>query len=452
MRRHIIQRSISIGVAIAGSGATVLGQPRGVTGYEAISIPPLAGDVSTSMVAIDEFGRMVGESRGVFVAGCVWIDGQLVPLPLPPGSESVYVSGISPTSGVLVGYSRVNSVIRGVAWVIGTGIFVLDNLPGGSSACSAATANDLGQMVGSCSFPNRSSLWPRLDSPVDLGTLGGRGLEYALDINELGEIVGTSENGFGVPRPYLWRAGQMIDIGGEPYDVTAYGWGINNLGETVGYAVTRRTAFYWFDGRVIDLPDPYPCGSALSKARAINDGGLIVGEALGQDCFRLVPTIWEREAGFQPHLLGEYMPRQPELDLQQALDINDAGQIAAFGELPNGDGRGYLVTPYLFEMSDPVPGRAGTMNTITITGLLPNQRVLLAYGMCEGAQKIRPTCPGGTLLIRDPRTSPIVLADANGVATITINVPPSARGRTIRLQAIAPFECQISHTVTWTFE
>ncbi len=429
-----------------------LAQPTGVRGYEAMEVPPLSGDSSTSMVAIDEFGRMVGESRGIGARGCVWVNGQLLALPVPPGAESVYVSGISPTTGVLVGYSRINSITHGVAWVIGSGLFVLDNLPGSYSVCSAATSNDSGYLVGSCSFPNRSALWPRLDPPIDLGTLGGRGLEYALDINERGEVVGSSANALSNDRPYLWRNGQMIDIGGEPYDATAYGWGINNFGEAVGYAVTRRTAFYWADGQVVDLPDPYPCGNAISRARDINDGGLIAGEAADGTCAAFRPTVWERGQGFQPHVIAEFMPRHSDLDLRTALDINEAGQIAAFGELPSGEGRGYLITPYLFEMSDPVPGRAGTQNTITITGLAPNQRVHLVWGTREGAQKIHSGCAGGTLLIRDPQALPAVRADANGVATITVNVPLVARGRTVRMQAVAPIECQISHTLTWTFE
>ncbi len=74
------------------------------------------------------------------------------------------------------------------------------------------------------------------------------------------------------------------------------------------------------------------------------------------------------------------------------------------------------------------------------------------WGTHEGAQKIPPGCPSGTLLIRGPQALPAVRADSNGVATIVVNVPPAARGRTARLQAVAPIECQISHTVTWTFE
>ncbi len=341
--------------------------------------------------------------------------------------------------------------------MIGQGSTILRMLPGSEFMyCNGIAVNDAGFIAGACDSPNRSALWPRLDPPIDLGSLGNQfGDEGATDINERGEIVGRSYNAQRVTRPYLWRNGQMIDIGGEPPDAWGFAYGINNLTEVVGYFSNpppgRREAYFWRNGETTVLPEPYPpCG--LRKAREINDAGIIVGEAGDADCNRLYATVWERDDNFHPYLLNDHIPRHSDVTLITADDVNEAGQIAAYGEYTNGAGRGFLVTPYLFEMSDPMPGRAGAANTITITGLEPNQRILLAYGTREGAQRIKPDCPGGTLLIRDPQASPIVRADSNGVATITINVPPSARGRTIRMQAIAPFECQISHTVTWTFE
>lgn len=212
-----------------------------------------------------------------------------------------------------------------------------------------------------------------------------------------------------------------------------------------------RRAFYWFNGERTTLPDIYACGGA-THARAISNIGLIAGQAGAADCGAFHAAVWDRNQGLRGFIVDEFTPRHPDIDLLSAEDINDAGQIASFGEYDDGRERGFLVTPYLFEMSDPVPGRAGTQNIITVNGLQPNQRVHLIWGTREGAQKIRSACPGGTLLIRDPIALPAVRADGSGVATITVNVPLIARGRTVRLQAVAPVECQISHTVTWTFE
>ena len=196
--------------------------------------------------------------------------------------------------------------------------------------------------------------------------------------------------------------------------------------------------------------------SCFVTAKAINNLGLIVGEENMDDRCRNGQehaVAWEDVGqGYIEYDLNDFTPRHADVTLRQADDVNDAGQMAVYGQLANGSGRGFLVTPYLFEMSDPVPGRAGELNTIMVTGLQPDQRVILVWGTREGAQRIKPDCAGGTLLIRDPQSSPIVRADQSGVATITVNVPQAARGRTIRMQALAPFECEISHTVTWTFE
>ncbi|MCC6907656.1 MAG: hypothetical protein IT430_06935 [Phycisphaerales bacterium] len=354
--------------------------------------------------------------------------------------------------GVVVGSADLPSSIwfHPMAWSVTHGIQPLEMLSGTVTGAARAV-NDQpwpgAVMGGYCNVgQDYATLWIGRTVTQIGGARSG-----VSDINNFGHAVGSAYNQFNVPRPTLWRDGQMFDIGGDPPNATGYAYGINDLTEAVGNATTLRTAFYWRDGVTTYLPEPYPpCG--LRKARAINNDGIIVGQAADAACNRIYATVWVRDEHFQPYLLNDHIPRYPGVRLITADDVNDAGQVASYGENIDGDGRGYLVTPYLFEMSDPVPGRAGTENTITVTGLQPDQRLVLVWGTQEGAQKIRPDCPGGTLLIRDPHALPMARADENGIATITMFIPPYARGRTIRLQAIAPFECEISHTVTWTFE
>ncbi len=450
---------VVIAASMVPSARCASAQPTGVTGYEVTSIGILNGHRSSSVEGVDDSGRVASYSRELSgrVHGTVWINGELIAVPPPPGGEGTDVFGISPESGILVGITSVGGMTRAAAWQIGIGSVALVSLPGSQSFCYCSAANDAGWMVGRCSAANRSALWPRLDPPIDLGSLGNQfGNEGANDINAQGEIVGRSSNAQRITRPYLWRNGQMIDIGGEPTNAVGFAYGINDLTEVVGYFSNpppgRREAYFWRNGEITVLPEPYPCGGGLQKAYEINNAGLIVGQAPDAECGQLYGAIWDRDDGFHAYLLNDLIPRHPDVTLITADDVNEAGQIAAYGELVGGQGRGFLVTPYLFEMSDPVPGRAGTQNTVTITGLQPNQRVHLVWGTREGAQKIHSGCPGGTLLIRDPQALPSVRADANGVATINVNVPLIARGRTVRLQAVAPIECQISHTLTWTFE
>jgi len=437
-------------IFVLAAAAPGLAQPTGVTAYEVTSIGVLEGHRVSSAQELDEFARIVGLSGNAPHKTVLWVNGELFTPTVPPGGETGNFAGISPTSGLIVGSSLVNDRSRPAAWRIGGGSTMLPLL-GGSIICYSATANDYGWIVGGCAAADRSALWPRLDAPIDLGSLGNQfGDEGANDINELGEIVGRSSNAQHITRPYLWRNGQMIDIGGEPPNQNGFAYGINDRSEVVGYV---SDAFRWHDGQMTNLPRFRSC---FCTAKAINNLGLIVGQenmddrcANGQEH----AVAWEDVGqGYIEYDLNDFTPRHADVTLRQADDVNDAGQMAVYGQLANGSGRGFLVTPYLFEMSDPAPGIAGQPNTITVSGLQPNQRVLLAYGTREGAQRIKPDCAGGTLLIRDPQTLPAVRADGNGVATITVNVPQAARGRTIRMQALAPFECEISHTVTWTFE
>ncbi len=430
----------------------VMAQPAGVTGYEVTSLGVAPGQTTSNVQGIDDFARVVGKSGSLFSTPFVWINGEMIVIPAPEGYQRPMVNGIG-DGGVVTGRATLleSSVFHPIVWTAQSGTHVLDLLPGMTRGSAHSPDNQpwpLTQIGGYCnSGSDYATMWRGTEAMQMGGPRSSLG-----PINALGHAVGVAQNQQGVSRPTLWRDGQMIDVGGEPLDAAGGASDINHFDEVVAH-LEGVGPFRWFNGERTELPS---LGQCSSSAFAINSGGLIAGEsnpdprcANGQEH----AVVWEpRGVDFVLFNLNDWIPRHPGLRLASSKDLNDAGQMAVFGEYDDGRERGFLVTPYLFEMSDPVPGRAGTMNTITVAGLQPNQRVLLAYGTHEGAQKIRPSCPGGTLIIRDPRALPAVRADANGVATITLNVPLAARGRTVRLQAVAPIECEISHTLTWTFE
>lgn len=449
MKQRHLMAAMAAGAAWLGS-VSASAQPLGVRGYELIEIRPLPGHSTTGVTGLDDFARVLGRSRGTPSTPIVWINGNAVVIPTPPDHSLPLVGEIG-SGGVVTGTAIPDGspYRRGIAWTLSNGIQPLDLLPGTlggnpESVDDAPWPNTL--LGGSCGTTVfYATLW-HAGTPTQIG--GARSAVH--DVNNLGEAVGSAENEFQVPRPVLWRNGEMIDIGGEPRNVDGIALGMNDRTEVVGYL---RVPFHWWNGVLTVLPVFHSC---FVRPAAINNRGLIVGEENFDPQCRSGhehAVAWEYDGeAFIQYDLNDYLPRHEGVLLREGVDVNNAGQIAAYGELFTGQGRGFLVTPYLFEMSDPVPGRAGTMNTLTVTGLQPNQRVHLVWGTREGAQKIRPACPGGTLLIRDPQALPAVRADANGIATISLNVPLIARGQTIRMQAVAPFECEISHTVTWTFE
>jgi probable HAF family extracellular repeat protein len=156
-------------------------------------------------------------------------------------------------------------------------------------------------------------------SVTDLGTLGGSSAT-AFGINNLGQVVGSSDTAQTVSHAFLWEGGHMTDLGlsdarnslaycindasqiagvySYPDRDTAgffYAAGvvttlsyvphgrvsaINNIGEIVGHLTldtgTSPEAFLWNAGTVIDLGT---LGGTSSQARAINDSGQIAGFA-----------------------------------------------------------------------------------------------------------------------------------------------------------------------------
>lgn len=106
---------------------------------------------------------------------------------------------------------------------------------------------------------------------IDLGTLYGRCCSHATAVNDRGEVVGSS---FETDKPrhaFVWRNGQMTDLG--------FSWGsdINNHGDIVGTNYLGGITFHamlWRDGRTVDLGT---LGGSVSHALAINDTGEVVG-------------------------------------------------------------------------------------------------------------------------------------------------------------------------------
>lgn len=157
---------------------------------------------------------------------------------------------------------------------------------------------------------------------TDLGDLGHGTYSFAYDINDGGQVVGESY--FNGPRAFLWQNGIMTDLGllpggGRGGYITdgSIAHGINNNGQVVGRSVangvTAMHGFLWQNGIMTDIGDvgtAHPFYSAFE----INDSGQVVGTAPGGG------FIWDSVNG-----------RTALPGVQQALDINNSGQVAGHG-------------------------------------------------------------------------------------------------------------------------
>jgi len=151
--------------------------------------------------------------------------------------------------------------------------------------------NDSGQIVGQSTTAGEdaqhATLWNGT-TPTDLGTLGGTN-SAAANINNAGQIVGYSDLADGATsHAVLWNGATLTELAALGGDGTiSYASDINNVGQIVGWsdiAAGNTHATLWEGASLLDLNSFLPnnlasAGWVLNYAYAINDHGVIVGQA-----------------------------------------------------------------------------------------------------------------------------------------------------------------------------
>lgn len=244
-------------------------------------------------------------------------------------------------AGEMAGTERYgDNVYQGVYWNPSGEAFGLPPMAGvdpfyGGLHTKAHYINNLGKLVGGAkeSAPNfymHAVLWPDKDTDaLDLGFLGqGAPLNYseAFGINDSSHVVGNSNVGTLV-RAFLWRDGQMVDLGALNGQVVSEAYAINNTGVIVG-----RSNFYpviW----EYDVSDPsstptiqqlpIPTGFISATPTAVSDSGDVVGYA-GSPNIDAHAILWRNGIAID---LGVW----PGGHFSVANGINNLGQIVGTG-------------------------------------------------------------------------------------------------------------------------
>ena len=195
------------------------------------------GGFISQAVAINDWGLVAGiADDGVRVEATVWLNGTpmfLGALPSTTGfgySEATDVNNL----GQVVGHSVVDSVnSHAVLWHRGQ-MIDLGTLPGDTHSIAHAI-NDRGQIVGiSANVPasrERAFLWEN-GVMRDLGTVVGDTYARAADINIFGVAVGVS----GTVTPYaaVFIPGRVVRLPTPPGGGFSSALEMNNLGDIVG--------------------------------------------------------------------------------------------------------------------------------------------------------------------------------------------------------------------------
>jgi len=224
----------------------------------------------------------------------------------------------------------------------------------GGPDASADHVNGRGEVAGT-SFVNltpacgdiatvHAFLW-RESTMQDLETLGGS-CSYEFGLNDRGQVAGDSALlGDQTAHPFRWEFGKMIDLGtlGGSW---GHVFGINGKGDVIGTSALPgdflHHAFFWRDGMTdLGTIDGDPC----SDAHGINIRDQVVGSSTdcGGDEGELHGFVWQPKGPMID--LNAFVPPDSDLTITDGQTINDRGEIAASGMMPNGDFHAVLLIP-----------------------------------------------------------------------------------------------------------
>jgi len=178
---------------------------------------------------------------------------------------------------------------------------------------------------------------------TDLGTLGGS-FSIGTNINARGQVVGIARiTGDSNEHAFLYSAGHMQDLGTLGGN-SSYASSINDWGQVVGASTISgdTTAQHAFLYSAFHMKDIGTLGGSLSYAEGMNNRGQVVGRSsLVTGSRDLYPFLY---GGGHMVNLNSLLPRNSGWILDDAISINDAGEIVG-GGTHNGLSRAFRMTP-----------------------------------------------------------------------------------------------------------
>ncbi|MDZ8088637.1 MAG: DUF3466 family protein [Nostoc sp. DedQUE12b] len=246
------------------------------------TISSLPGDNQLAVTSINNLGQVVGNSANInnFTGNNPFLYSNGLTQRLPIQNAIPYA--INDRTQVVGGASGLGPFLysNGVATSIGTPSAVAYGL------------NNLGQAVGILNS-NTAFLYEN-GQTTNLGTLPGDRYSVANDVNDSGQVVGSSGlTSVNDSRAFVYSSSTGLQNLGRlrPTDLFSIGSGINNLGQVVGLSGTTNDffaadgnglrAFLYSDNTLYDLNNllapGYNPGFILTAASAINNNGQIVG-------------------------------------------------------------------------------------------------------------------------------------------------------------------------------
>ena len=286
---------------VAGTALATDGRYYAVqwTGGRITRLPALGG-AECQARDIDNSGRIVGgcmTAAGTFKP-VMWDGGRLTRIPAP-GDFGMAVA--TSKAGIVGTYNVPGDdpfqTRRAFLWRPGQASARTITAPVGASA---EGINDSGRVVGTMRWlwadPSplgqyRAWTWSA-GTQTQLGTLGGGTTPN--DINNAGQVVGTSIVTGSRLVPFIWSSGRLrtLPTGGRN-SLTAQA--LNDGGVIVGTDGSQERAIRWASPSSPVTYLPQPSGTMLSQGQDVNRAGTVVGMAGSYDgsAFRFVAVVWK---------------------------------------------------------------------------------------------------------------------------------------------------------------
>jgi len=288
------------------------------------------GGRTAQAYAINRCGHVTGWAEGAVpnITQAYLYDGTLRPIGDP--SRSSWPYAIS-NCDQITGFASFNGQTH--AFLYDGTLRDLGTLGGGFSVGN--DINDSGVVLGSSTLPGplpqvlRAFIYDRRSGAglQDIGTLGGDYTD-AVDLNNAGQATGTALTAAGLRRAFRYSGGALQDLGtlDGPGGFSTVGQIINEAGWVIGTDGARdgRETGFLHDGTrmyAVMLP-----GERISRARALNNKGVVVGSSSGPSGTRAIS--WTIAGGGVDLNTRLYAP-PPGLVLTEAQAINDKGSIVA---------------------------------------------------------------------------------------------------------------------------
>jgi probable HAF family extracellular repeat protein len=229
----------------------------------------------------------------------------------------------------------------------------------GGNNGQASAINNRGEVVGFAETANTDPgcppfaitlpvLWEH-DKAQPLPTVGNDPDGVAFGINDLGQAVGYSGTCTAATHAVMWQNGTAFPLQDLGVARSNFGFAINNLGQIVGQVRTAdgstRFAALWQPDGTLTVLGTLP-GQQASQATGINNKGQVVGSTFDSGSNWSGGFIWQHHVMTD---LNTLIPEDSNLMIINASNINERGQISGMATVQSGPHAGdihsILLTP-----------------------------------------------------------------------------------------------------------